>query len=94
MRAQTDAIMVGDSLDHVEQLVERADAEAVNQPFGSYVLTRSDYLLPREPVHASSWAIQGFWLRTGVTCYLELAVDDEIVTQIEDVFCVDDGWFE
>jgi hypothetical protein len=93
MRAATDTIMVGDSLDDVRQLVERADAEAVNQPFGNYLLARSNNL-PGPSVSGLEWAVRGFWLRTGITCYLEFAVEGQVVTQVEDIYCVNDGWLE
>ncbi len=94
MRMHTDAIAIGDSLDDIGSMVERADAEAGNQPFGSYLLGQTNNILSQPRAQDSNWVVRGFWLRTGVTCYLELAVHEQVVIGVEDVYCVNDGWLE
>jgi hypothetical protein len=44
-------------------------------------------------VHDSSVAIRA-WFSTRIECYREVAVEVGIVTAIEDVYCVNNGWFE
>ena len=96
MRENVAAVTVGVSLSDVEEIVESAEASRGTQSLGGYKLGEADWLLPPErvPNDDSQWAVQGFWLRTGITCYLEFVVVDDLVDQVDEVYCEDDGWFE
>lgn len=94
MRANVESIAVGDSLTDVEAVVDAAQASAVNHPYGSYLLAEAHLLLPEAELDDSRLVIRGFWLRTGITCYSELVVEQNIVSEVGDVYCENDGWLE